>query len=80
MIGHPLSRRSGRLLSRGVPIWSSFAYCATREALLLRLRDHLQSTFHKHERELAPLERLAQQHCDPEAWGNIVTLPDYYPK
>ena len=41
--------------------WSSFAYCATKEGLLLRLPK-------------------GGHGCDPEAWGAIEALPDYYPK
>ena len=62
----------------GLPIWSSFAFCATKEGLLLRIKEHWQQTSHK--RELIPLERLVGQHCEPGAWAIIEALPDYYPK
>jgi hypothetical protein len=60
--------------------WESFAFCGTREGLLLRIRDHLQQAFHKHERDLIPLAKLVELHCDPAAWAIIEALPDYYPK
>lgn len=58
----------------GAPIWSSFAYCATKEGLLLRIKWHLQRD------EILPLETLVSRNCDPEAWAAIEALPDYYPK
>ena len=60
--------------------WESIAFCATRGGLILRIKEHWQQTFHRAERELIPLETLVMLHCDPEAWGNIETLPAYYPK
>ena len=52
--------------------WESIAFCATRQGLLIRIRDHLQNT------TLCPLETLVGRHCDPEAWAAIKALPDYY--
>jgi len=60
--------------------WNSIAFCGTKTGLILRIKDHLRQTHHKKERELVPLETLVMLHCDPEAWGNIETLPAYYPK
>jgi len=31
----------------GAPIWSSLAFCATKERLLLRIKGHLQETFYR---------------------------------
>jgi hypothetical protein len=60
--------------------WETIAYCATRQGLLLRIRDHLQQSYHKEERELIPLEKLVQLHCAPGAWAAVGALSDYYPK
>ena len=56
--------------------WTSFAFCATREGLLLRIREHLQP---RDAKEILPMEEIAK-YCDPEAWVVIEALPDYYPK
>ena len=55
------------------------AYCATKEGLLLRIKEYWQRTFHRKERELIPLAQLVELHSDPEAWAIIEALPDYYP-
>jgi len=60
--------------------WESFAYCATKEGLLLRIKEHWQQTFHRKEREISPLAQLVEMHCDPAAWAAIEALPAYYPK
>ena len=64
------------LQSRKSPTrWESFAYCGTKEGLLLRIKEHLQGRD-----EILPLETLASRDCDPVAWAAIEALPEYYPK
>jgi hypothetical protein len=62
----------------GLPIWTSFAYCATRQGLLIRIRDHLQA-MEKDEPRTLPLDALVGRHCDPEAWAVIQALPKQAP-
>ena len=40
--------------------WESIAFCATKAGLILRIREHLQQTFHRKERELIPLRKLVK--------------------
>ena len=54
--------------------WESFAFCGTKEGLLLRIKEHLQPRD-----EILPLETLVRN-CDPAAWAIIEALPEYYPK
>ena len=54
--------------------WESIAFCATKEGLLLRIKEHLQGRD-----EILPLKALARC-CDPGAWAAIMALPDSYPK
>lgn len=56
--------------------WESIAYCATREGLLLRIREHLQP---RDAKTILPLEEIAK-FCDPEAWAVIKALPEFFPK
>jgi hypothetical protein len=63
----------------GLPIWSSFAFCATRESLFIRIRGHLQA-LEKDESKILPLEVLAARHCEPGTWAAIEALPEYFPK
>ena len=53
--------------------WESFAYCATKAGLLLRIKEHLQHLRNRNER--LPLETLASLYCDPVAWAAIEALP-----
>ena len=61
----------------GEPIWSSFAYCATKGGLILRIKEHLQP---REAKQILTLEVLASRQCDPEAWRAVIALPDYFPK
>ena len=56
--------------------WESIAFCATREGLWLRIREHLQP---RDAKEMLPMEKIAK-YCDPEARAAIEALPDNYPK
>ena len=58
--------------------WESIAFCATKEGLLLRIKEHLQHLRNRNER--LPLETLASLYCDPVAWEIVRALPDYYSK
>lgn len=60
--------------------WESIAFCGTKQGLLLRIRDHLQDSYHRKECKLLSLERLVLLHCEPAGWAAIEALPDYYPK
>jgi hypothetical protein len=60
----------------GVPVWKSFAFCGTKEGLLLRLKMHLQP---RDAKRILPMEEVAKL-CDPGAWSIIEALPDYYEK
>ena len=55
--------------------WESFAFCATKAGLLLRIKEHLQAPD-----KIAPLDDLAGRYCYPAAWKLVAELPDYYPK
>jgi hypothetical protein len=52
--------------------WETIAYCATRQGLLIRIRDHLPA-LEKDEPRTLPLEVLVGCHA-------IEALPDYFPK
>lgn len=67
------------LQSRAPSQWRNVAYCATREGMLLRIRDHLQSLEPK-ARAWMSLRTLAHRHCRPPAWAIIEALPDVFPK
>jgi len=59
-------------------LWASFAFCGTREVLVLRIKAHLQA--HSGEKRTLSLDVLASRYCDPAAWAIIAALPDYFPK
>lgn len=54
--------------------WESIGFCATREGLLLRIKEHLKG------RKILPLDVLVKHDCDPKARAIIEALPPYYPK
>ena len=64
-------------MRNGAPKWSGFAFCGTKQGLLLRIKEHLQP---RDAKTILPPEWLVSRYCDPEAWGNIEALPAYYPK
>ncbi len=46
--------------------------------LILRIKEHLQRSFHKEARSIIPLETLVELHCDAGAWAIISGLLDCY--
>jgi hypothetical protein len=58
-------------------IWSSFAFCGTKEGLILRIRGQLQAQ--SGESRTLSLEALVKRYCDPEAWAKITALPPCHP-
>jgi hypothetical protein len=56
--------------------WETIAFCATKEGLILRIKEHLQA---RDSDMILPLKEIAKR-CDPEAWAAIEALPEYFPK
>lgn len=57
--------------------WKNFAYCATKEGLLLRIKGHLQPA---KARQIVSLDILAARYCDAAAWRVVEGLPEYFKK
>jgi hypothetical protein len=57
--------------------WKNFAYCATKEGLLLRIKGHLQPA---KARQIVPLDILAARYCDAAAWSVVGGLPEHFKK
>ena len=59
--------------------WESIAYCATKEGVILRIKDYLQ--YLEVRDKILPLETLLSIYSvDPAAWAIIEALADYFPK